>query len=579
VIPRRAFLGLGGAGLISCADARGDYFGNTTPLSATKLVHTLGGEPETLDPAKSSGGMEFWVIPALFEGLTQHHPDGPEPMAALATHYDASPDQTQFTFYLRGHPAPRGIRLPNADSLSAEFTRGRKAAPDGIPALWSDGRPITAHDFAYSLRRLFDPATAAPTAYQLYCIENAEAINTGKLRPGQLGVRALDDFTLHLQLRSPTPYFLPLITQYTFNAVPRHVIEAARQRGEESSWTEPENIVASGPFTLRRWRPYEAITAVRNPRYYDACFVGIDELEFVTVLDGATTMNLYKAGAVEATPGASFPFLFKRMLSRKRDFYAKPAFGAICPVINVHAPPLDNVLVRYALNMGTEKKPLCDFLGGGRLPAVNIVPPIPGYPAPRSLPVSVDGHSFDVLSFDVEGARVLLRKAGHGRPLEITWHLPVLPETKPMAEMIQQQWFRNLGVRLKLVTREFRVHWEMVQQGAFSGIAAFAFLPLYFDPNPFLDPFTSAGPGNPTGWSDTEFTLALASANRTLDPQERMTELADCERRVLTAMPCLPQYFDAWEYLRKPFVRGLKSNVFDTRAFKYAWIDTSWRSS
>ena len=145
--------------------------------------------------------------------------------------------------------------------------------------------------------------------------------------------------------------------------------------------------------------------------------------------------------------------------------------------------------------------------------------------------------------------------------------------------MMQQQWLRNLGVRVKLVTREFRVHWEMVQQSAFSGIAAFAFLPLYFDPNPFLDPFTSAGPGNPTGWSDAEFTSALASANRTLDARERMAKLADCERRLLTAMPCVPKYFEVWEYLRKPFVRGLKSNVFDTRAFKYAWIDTNWRPS
>src|SRR6266508_186963 len=117
MIPRRAFVGLGAAGLVSCVPFRGEYLGSTAPPSDRRLVHTLAGEPDTLDPAKSTGGYEFYVLPALFEGLTQYHPELPEPMAALATHYEVSPRQDQFTFYLRGHPAARGIRLPNADSL------------------------------------------------------------------------------------------------------------------------------------------------------------------------------------------------------------------------------------------------------------------------------------------------------------------------------------------------------------------------------------------------------------------------------------------------------------------------------
>jgi ABC-type oligopeptide transport system substrate-binding subunit len=107
---RRAFIGLGAAGLISCATSRGEYFGSTALASGLRLVHTLGGEPGTLDPAKSAGGWESYVLPALFEGLTQYRPQLPEPMAALATHYEVSPEQDQFTFYLRGHGAPRGIR-------------------------------------------------------------------------------------------------------------------------------------------------------------------------------------------------------------------------------------------------------------------------------------------------------------------------------------------------------------------------------------------------------------------------------------------------------------------------------------
>jgi hypothetical protein len=142
------------------------YFGKTTPPSEQRLVYANGDEPESFDPAKYAGGTEMRIINALFDGLTKFHPTTLEPMAALATHYETNADQSQFTFYLRGHPNPRGIRLPNTDTLSREFevgrikedfARGRSAPLDRIPARWSDGTVITAHDFVYSWRRVVDP--------------------------------------------------------------------------------------------------------------------------------------------------------------------------------------------------------------------------------------------------------------------------------------------------------------------------------------------------------------------------------------------------------------------------------------
>ena len=587
MIARREFLALGAGGMAACTQARGEYFGSTEPPSTSRLVHTLGGEPDTLDPAKSAGGMEFWVIPALLEGLTQYHPRRPELMAALATHVEASPGQDRFTFYLRGHPNPRGLRLPDSDSLPVEFTRGRKAPPASVPAKWSDGRQITAQDFVYSWRRFLDPETASPLAYQLFYVAHAEDVFSGKRPTRELGVRALDDFAFQVELRSSTPFFLQLITQYIFSAVPRHVIEAARLRGDEASWTEPQHMVVSGAFALRQWKRFEIIACTRNPRYYDSAMVGLDELTFLPIVDGTTTINVYRSGRAAAMPGPSFPPLFTPILARKKDFHTEPAFGTVSPGISVRRPPLDNVLVRYALNMATEKKPFTDFLGAGRAPALNLVPPMPGYPAPRSLNVALDGRTYDVLSYNVQGARALLAKAGYDtraagpghRTLEIEYHFPTLPETKLKGEMLQQQWRHHLGVRLNLVMREFSVHWKMVVDGDYSGVADYAFLPTYFDPNPYLDPFVSAGSGNPTGWTDPGYVSMLADANRTLHPSSRMAKLSACEERLLAAMPLLPLYFDAWAYLQKPFVRGLTSNLFDIRAFKYAWIDTNWRAS
>ena len=164
---RRSLLAAAPLALASCARGS-DYFGKADTPHAQRLVFQLGAEPDTLDPALSQAGSEEFIIPSLFEGLLTLHPTTNEPQAALATHYQSDPAQTEFTFYLRGHAQPAGIRLEGGPPRSA-------------PARWSDGRVITAHDFVYSWRRVVDPKTAAPWAYLHYCIRNAEEINAGRL--------------------------------------------------------------------------------------------------------------------------------------------------------------------------------------------------------------------------------------------------------------------------------------------------------------------------------------------------------------------------------------------------------------
>ena len=164
---RRSMLAAAPLALASCARGS-DYFGKADTPHAQRLVFQLGAEPDTLDPALSQAGSEEFIIPSLFEGLLTLHPTANEPQAALATHYQSDPAQTEFTFYLRGHAQPAGSRLEGGPPRSA-------------PAHWSDGRVITAHDFVYSWRRVVDPKTAAPWAYLHYCIRNAEEINAGRL--------------------------------------------------------------------------------------------------------------------------------------------------------------------------------------------------------------------------------------------------------------------------------------------------------------------------------------------------------------------------------------------------------------
>jgi ABC-type oligopeptide transport system substrate-binding subunit len=418
----------------------------------------------------------------------------------------------------------------------------------------------------------------------LSLVRNGQEIVEEKRPSEELGVYAPDEFTFVVELRSSTPFFLEFITGKC-RPVPMHAVEEARKRNSESTWTEPSHIVTSGPFTLRERRPYERIVLIRNPHYYDASLVGLDELTFLPVVEGTTVMNLYKTGEAAVTPGAALSPLFAPVLSRKKDYYSTPAFATRAPSINVRRVPFDNVLLRYALNMATEKKAIAALCGPTYLPARSFTAPSPGYKGPESLELDADGRQYDVLSFDVEGARSLLARAGFpggtapsGSRLEVPYHFPILVGARPQGEILEQQWLDNLNISVKLVGREFNVHVRMVLEQDYTGVADNAEWPSFLDPYGFLANFPSDEKRNPSGWSDPGYAAELDAANGILNPSERMTKLAACEMRLLKAMPFLPLFHYANNFLCKPFVRGLGNLHGDMRTFKYAWIDTNWRS-
>jgi ABC-type oligopeptide transport system substrate-binding subunit len=576
----------------ACKSKASAYFGDTTVPTEQRLVYIIGAEPATLDPGKTTGGFENFIVPALFESLTNYHPTTGQPMAALSTHYETNADRTGFIFYLRGHPKPAGIRFPNTDSLQNEyakgklredFSRGHAAPSDALPARWSDGTAITAEDFVYSWRRAIDPETATPVfATFFHYIRNGAQITAGQRRPDALGVRTIDDFTVQVDLQAPIPFFLELMSHRIFAPVPRRAIEAARRRGNESSWTEPGHMVTSGAFVLREHRPYDRVVLRKNPCYYEAGLVALQGITFAPVPDGTTCANLYKAGNVHSMSGASLPPLLACAVERKADAYNAPAFFHILPGFNIRKPPFDNVLVRYALNMATNKKQIAGVFGSGRVPARTFVPPLTGYEPAKGATVSFDGRIYDVLSHNPEGARELLAKAGfpngvgrHGRKLTFEYLFPQLPHSQPIAEILQQQWRIALNIDVRLVKQDFQA-WIQKVLSADYGMTESSFGGDYLDPNAFLELFVSRGPLS-FAWSDPKYDALLGLANSTPDPAGRMRRLAECEAYLLKAMPVLPLLFYGFVYLQKPFVRGLGTNPLDAHPFKYAWIDTKWR--
>lgn len=556
---RRTLLAMSTAAA-GCGRRNSGYFGRTTPPRRQRLIMAIGSGPATLDPAESWDLWEPYAIRSLFEGLTDYDPRTLEPTAALATHYEVNADRTRFTFYLRGHRNPRGFIVPGA--------------PDGLaaPARWSDGQIITANDFVYSWRRVVDPATAFPTASLFHPIRNAQAVTEGKMRPEHLGVRALDEFALQVELSEPAPYFVKLTASNQFFPVPCRAIEAAG-----SAWTTPPLTITSGAFRLRKWRDGEVVLE-KSSTYYDARRVSLEELRLVTISTSTTAINLYKAGDIDLV-APLLPALYLRLLRQAPDFHSYPAAGMHYLIMNTTKPPLDNVLVRCALNMAIDKREIERFRGAG--PAALSLLSIDGYPSPRALIVSAAGKSYDILAFDPSGGRSLMRAAGYSetRPLKVQYLFPAIADHRQVFEILQRQLRQNLGVELVPIPKEAAIVNQETFALEYRGIAAWADFAVYQDPTYFLDQFLPGVSANVTGWNDPQYASAVAEAKSFFDTAARFQRLADCERMLLRAMPLIPLYFDAWQQLRKPYVRGIEGNAIAAIAFHRVWIDTNWRPS
>jgi ABC-type oligopeptide transport system substrate-binding subunit len=570
---------------LTACQSRDGYFGRVTKPTARRLVVENQVEPASLDPHFMFNWQDFAIADALFDGLVGLDPETLQPTAAIATHYVRNEDATRYVFYLRGHPQPRGIRLRNTDDLREEFrtgtlkedlARGHSAPADSVPARWSDGAPVTAHDFVYSWRRLFDPKTASPVAGFSIFILNSEAILAGK-RPSQdLGVRALDDWALEVLLARPTDYFLTTLDIWQMFPVPRQAIEAAEARGAPGSWTMPGHIVTDGPFTLAEWRPSESLTVRRNPDYWEADLTGLDEIVFLPIADNLVNINLYRSGEADTL---LIPPAYKPPLRNMRDHGEMPQLDVHYIQFNTRQPPLDNVLLRYALNMATDKTEAAKVYNGNQRPARTFGVPALGYQPPGTVPVTIRGRTYDVISYDPPAARELLAKAGFpggmrqdGQRLRLDLaYASSYPVAEDLVEVLRRQWSDNLGIDLRISKLDAAQYFSALLNGQYqAGYNNYVSLP---DPTSYLLAF-QLEEALGTFWRPPAFATLLEEALSTVDRTARLKKLVDGDRMITEGMPVIPLIFDSADFMRKPYVRGLPMNVSSMYRFKYAWVET-----
>jgi oligopeptide transport system substrate-binding protein len=493
------------------------------------LVWTAGPEVATLDPAKMTALQDGRVAAALFEGLTVLDPRDLKPRPGVAERWEVSPDGLTYTFHLR-------------------------------EAKWSDGAPVTADDFAWSWRRVLDPATAAEYAYMLYPIRGAQAYYDEMQKTGgkgdwsKVGVRVEDPRRLVVELEQPCAYFLDLTAFSTYLPVRADGIERHGER-----WTFPPDLISNGPYRLAEWRFRSRMRWEKNPHYWNAAAVPLERIELRAFEDSNTALQAYETEAVDLTaavPGLAIePLLEERNAGKRSDVLYAVNFGTYFYRFNCTKPPLTDARVRRALALAIDRQAIIERAArGGQQPAFVLVPPgVAGYVSP---PGFVE---------DVEAAKRLLAEAGYagGRGLpELAVLINKSVDHVRVAEMLQQQWRDRLGIRVRIEQVEWKVFLDTVQRLEYQ-VARGSWYGDYIDPNTFLDMFVTGGGNNQTGWSSAAYDALIARAARETAPKARLKTFAEAETILLREAPIFPIYVYTTTMLARPGLAGVEANLMN----------------
>jgi oligopeptide transport system substrate-binding protein len=499
------------------------------------LLFGNGAEPKSLDFQLVSGVPESHIVSALMEGLVADDPvsDDAFPPGA-AESWEHNEDMTEWTFHLR--PAGK----------------------------WSDGVPLTAHDYVFSFHRMLHPDFSAPYVEMLYFIDRAEAYNKGETDDfSKVGVWAEDDFTLRLRLREPVPYLPALTRHYTWFAVPRHVVlRHGKMTDRFTDWSRPPNMVGNGPFKLLSWKTNEVIEVVRNEHYHDSAKVSLNGIRFFPIENPYTEARAFFAGQLHLTD--KLPSDLLETVKRKSpEFLRQEPYVATTFIrLNTGRPALDSPKVRHALSLALDRGLLTEHVLEGYFPATSLTPKMGAYePEP-------------VLRFDPVEARRLLAEAGYpdGKGFPRYSILISNPAARASTEVVQAMWREHLGIIIDIQNKDWGSY-ITAQQTLDYDIAMAAWAGDYLDPTTFLGMWTKGNGNNNTDWSDPAYEAALDRAAHLADPAARLAELKSAERLLMDARPIVPLASWSSIYLIRPEVKGWHPLLLDNHPYTAIHLD------
>lgn len=474
-------------------------------------------EPVTLDPTLASDTYSVGVVSHLFSGLVELSPEM-DVMPDVAHSWEISEGGRRFTFHLR----------------------------DDVH--WSDGVPVTAHDFEYAWKRALDPRTASPNASILLDLRGAQALQTGDAEQrDSLGAHALEPLTLEVELEEPVGYFLHLLTSEATSPVPRHAVE---KYGE--GWAQPGRIVSNGPFLLADWHPGQSMRLVRNPRYHETFSGNVHEVAlFLLPAVRSEELEMYDSGELDVATVHDPPVV---ELARRRhpgEYVSFPMLSTLHVGFDVSRPPFDDPRVRHAFVLAVDKQEMADVhLGGQVFPATGGFVP-PGMP----------GHSPGIgLPYDPEQARQLLNEAGYpngrGFPSVEALAPGLRIDERVETRQLEAYWRDNLGLEFNWRPLEARA-WRHRLSTDPPHLYLVATMAEYPDPDDFLraSPFRRR-----TSWRNDAYDSLVEAARHETELGRRIELYRQADAILVEEAPIMPIYYDRGHMLVKPWVTRFRTS-------------------
>ena len=498
-----------------------------------------GTEPQDLDPQTVTGVPEHKIISALFENLVAEDPKDLHPVPGLAERWDISEDGKVYTFHLR----------PNLK--------------------WSNGEPIVAGDIVESYKRMVSPKLAAEYAYLVYnFVAGAKDYYQGKITDfSQVGFKAPDERTLQVTLANKTPYLLKIIASHiAWTPVPVKVVaKFGPLDHKRTSWTRAGNLVGSGPFMLKEWRPNQRIVVTRNPHYWDAKTVKLDEIHFLPTEDLATDERNFRTGLVHMTNDLPAAKIDTYRENHPESLNITPYLGIYYYRCNVARPPLNDKRVRKALALAIDRESLVkNVTRGGQQPAYAVsYPGTAGY-VPRAK-----------LQGTIEDAKRLLAEAGFpegkGMPtMELLYNTH--ENHRAIAEAIQQMWRTRLGVNISLLNQEWKVYLDMQHSKNYT-LERAGWIADYVDPHVFLEIWETDNGNNDTNWSNAEYDRLLHASLAAKTDEERYELYQKMDAILVEEVPIIPIYYYTRVRALSPKVKGWHPTLLDNHPYKHVYLE------
>jgi len=500
------------------------------------LRRGLPGEPRTLDPQLADDEFSFQVLRDLFEGLTAEDAHG-RTIPGVARSWSVSNDGTVYSFVLRR------------------------------TAKWSDGSPVTASEFVNALRRAVDPRTGSSSAELLETVKGAPAIIAGKADVNSLGVSAVGQNIVRIELTRPAPFILQVLSQ--------PIAAPLRFGGNGASLSSPHNFqpaISDGPFVLVKRVYGSYIDIVRNREYWDAAHISINRVRYVIAESEATELREYMAGQLDITYSIPLPDLRRMIAENPSEVQMAPILATFYLAANMTESRLrDDIDLRQALSMAVDRRLISEKIMLGVTPAYSFVPPRVRNYIPPEYPWAQWPRQ-QRLDF----ARKLFTHAGYSNihPLHLRLYFNSDETIKRVMVAIAGSWAQNLGVITKLTSDEFRVFLNRRRDHSRWDFVRLGWTADYDDPASFLEVFAHDSPQNDASYKSAIFNDLINAARSESSNKSRINKLERAESVLLNDYAVIPIYFYEARRMVKPYVGGASITPLNRTYSKYLfWKD------